>query len=71
MHSCVPTVNQRQNRDLERPFSPQAALLQHAACTHTHTEALTDGSIESDGGQTDGQTEGDCNLILAAIRLSV
>lgn len=37
------------------------------AHTHTHTKALTDGSIQTDGGQTDRQTEGDCKATLRSV----
>lgn len=49
-------------------------LLRHAASVHTHAHThahVTDGSIQTDGGQTDGQTDGDCKVTLTDVRLSV
>lgn len=38
---------------------------------HTHKQALTDGCIHGDGGQTDGRTDGGCKGTLADVCLSV
>lgn len=44
----IPAVSQRQKGDSQG----------HSGHTHTHKQALTDGCIHSDGGQTDGRTDG-------------